>query len=106
MRHFLRPQSVSIGGKVPVTILSNKPTVTIQSTTVNIQNSRSKNNVRNSANEHILYHALKEEQSSATYVQDAQQSGDQDLIQFFGEIHQNASRQADRAKQLLSRAGS
>ncbi len=54
----------------------------------------------------VLYHALKEEQSSATYVQDAQQSGDQDLIQFFGEIHQNASRQADRAKQLLSRASS
>jgi len=54
----------------------------------------------------ILYHALKEEQSSATYVQDAQQSGDQDLIQFFGEVQQNASRQADRAKQLLGRAGS
>ena len=54
----------------------------------------------------ILYHALKEEQSSATYVQDAQKSGDQDLVQFFGEIKQNASRQADRAKELLGRVKS
>jgi hypothetical protein len=54
----------------------------------------------------VLYHALREEQTSAVYVQDAQQSGDQDLVQFFGEVKQNASRQADRAKDLLSRAKS
>jgi hypothetical protein len=54
----------------------------------------------------VLYHALQTEQSSATYVQDAQQSGNQDLAQFFGEVHQNASLQADRAKQLLGRISS
>ena len=51
----------------------------------------------------ILYHALKAEQSSATYVQDAQESGNQDLVQFFGEVKQTATRQADRAKELLGR---
>lgn len=54
----------------------------------------------------VLYHALQEEQASTTYVQDAQQSGDQDLIQFFAEVKQNASRQADRAKSLLGRTQS
>jgi hypothetical protein len=54
----------------------------------------------------ILYHALREEQASATYVQDAQQSGHQDLVQFFGDVKQNATRQADRAKELLGRVGS
>jgi hypothetical protein len=54
----------------------------------------------------ILYHALQTEQSSATYVQDAQHSGNQDLAQFFDQVHQNASLQADRAKQLLGRISS
>jgi hypothetical protein len=54
----------------------------------------------------VLYHALREEQTSATYVQDAQESGNQDLVQFFGEVKQNASRQADRAKDLLGRVKS
>ena len=54
----------------------------------------------------VLYHALKAEQSCVAYVQDAQESGNQDLAQFFGEIKQNASRQAERAKELLSRVGS
>jgi hypothetical protein len=54
----------------------------------------------------VLYHALQAEQSSATYVQDAQRSGNKDLVQFFGEVQQNASRQADKAKQLLKQASS
>jgi hypothetical protein len=54
----------------------------------------------------ILYHALKAEQSSATYVQDAQESGNTDLVQFFGEVKQTATRQADRAKELLGRVKS
>jgi hypothetical protein len=54
----------------------------------------------------VLYHALQAEQTSTTYVEDAQRSGDQDLVQFFGEVKQSASQQADRAKQLLSRASS
>ena len=54
----------------------------------------------------VLYHALKAEQSSATYVQDAQQSGNQELVQFFGEVKQSATQQADRAKELLGRVRS
>jgi len=54
----------------------------------------------------VLYHALQAEQTSATYVQDAQRSGDQDLVQFFGDVQQKAKMQADRAKQLLGRASS
>ena len=54
----------------------------------------------------ILYHALEAEQTSATYVQDAQQSGDQDLIKFFGDVQQDASRQANRAKELIGRTSS
>jgi hypothetical protein len=54
----------------------------------------------------VLYHALQAEQTSANYVQDAQRSGDNDLVQFFGEVQQSASRQADKAKQLLGRAKS
>ena len=54
----------------------------------------------------VLYHALQAEQNSATYVQDAQQAGNQDLVQFFGEVKQNATREADRAKELLGRVKS
>jgi hypothetical protein len=53
----------------------------------------------------VLYHALQTEQSSSTYIQDAQESGKQELVQFFGEVKQTASRQADRAKELLSHTG-
>ncbi len=52
----------------------------------------------------VLYHALEAEQASATYVQDAQRSGNQDLEQFFSEVQQNSSQLADRAKQLLGSA--
>jgi hypothetical protein len=51
----------------------------------------------------VLYHALKAEQSSAIYAQDAQESGNTDLVQFFSEVKQTASQQADRAKELLGR---
>lgn len=54
----------------------------------------------------VLYHALREEQTCVTYAQDAQQSGEQELVQFFAEVKQNASRQADRAKELLGRTKS
>jgi hypothetical protein len=54
----------------------------------------------------VLYHALRAEQTCTTYVEDAQRSGNQELVQFFGEVKLSASQQADRAKELLSRAGS
>ena len=31
----------------------------------------------------VLYHALETAQTSAAYIQDAQQSGNQQLVQFF-----------------------
>jgi rubrerythrin len=54
----------------------------------------------------VLYHALREEQTSAIYAQDAQEAGNQELVQFFSEVKQNSSRQADRAKELLGRVKS
>lgn len=51
----------------------------------------------------ILYHALQGAETYDQYVQDAEQSGDRDLAEFFREVKQENSRRADRAKQLLHR---
>jgi hypothetical protein len=51
----------------------------------------------------IVYHALQGAETDAMYIADAQQSGDQDLVQFFTEVKAENSRRADRAKQLLAR---
>ncbi len=54
----------------------------------------------------ILYHALNGAQTYDTYIRDAQQSGDNDLVQFFREVQQEDQRRSERAKQLLvQRAG-
>ncbi len=53
----------------------------------------------------VLYHTLSAAQTTATYVRDAEQSGDQELVQFFREFQQDTSKHAERAKQLLSRVG-
>jgi hypothetical protein len=50
----------------------------------------------------VLYHALEAAQTSATYIQDAQQSGNQELITFFQQVQVNANQQAQRAQQLLA----
>jgi rubrerythrin len=50
----------------------------------------------------VLYHALETAQTTSAYIQDAQQSGNQDLANFFREIQQTANSQANRARQLLS----
>jgi hypothetical protein len=50
----------------------------------------------------ILYHALEEAQTCAGYIQDAEQSGNQDLVQFFQETRQQATTRAERVRQLLS----
>ncbi len=50
----------------------------------------------------VLYHALESATTVEKYIQDAEQSGNQDLVQFFREV-QNQNRQcADRAKQYLA----
>lgn len=54
----------------------------------------------------ILYHSLNGAQTYDTYIRDAQQSGDNDLAQFFREVQQEDQRRSERAKQLLvQRAG-
>ena len=53
-----------------------------------------------------MYHALNGAQTYDTYISDAEQSGDNDLAQFFRAVQQEDQRRAERAKQLLEqRAG-
>jgi len=51
----------------------------------------------------VLYHTLQASQTFTSYVQDAQQSGNQELAQFFQQIQRQESQWAEQAKQLLSR---
>ena len=48
-----------------------------------------------------LYHTLKNGMANAKYMQDAQQSGDNELIQFFQQIQQENRQRAQRTQQLL-----
>lgn len=50
----------------------------------------------------ILYHALQGAETYQQYVRDAEQRGDQDLSQFFRDVHDEEKRRAERAKQLLA----
>jgi rubrerythrin len=49
----------------------------------------------------VLYHALEAASTAEIYVRDAEQSGQQELAQFFRETQDANRRLADRAKQLL-----
>ena len=49
----------------------------------------------------VLYHSSENIESLNTYVQDAQQEGDQQLVQFFNTILENNSKAAQQAKQML-----
>lgn len=51
----------------------------------------------------ILYHALEGADTYDQYISDAEQSGDQDLAQFFRDTKEEDQRRADRAKQLLAK---
>jgi hypothetical protein len=51
----------------------------------------------------VLYHALEEAQTASAYIQDAQQSGDQQLAQFFQSVQQTANQRAQQAQQMLAR---
>ena len=50
----------------------------------------------------VLYHALEAGQSYTTYIQDAQQAGDQQLAQFFQQLQQQQSQLANQVQQILS----
>ena len=49
----------------------------------------------------VLYHALQGADTCATYLQDAERAGDQDLAPFFREVHGTYQQLADRSKTLL-----
>jgi rubrerythrin len=51
----------------------------------------------------ILYHALQGAETYDQYIQDAEQSGDQDLAGFFRDVKQENAQRAQRAKQILHR---
>ena len=50
----------------------------------------------------VLYHALQGGETCMQYLQDAQQSGDQKLVQFFQEVQECHRHLATRAKEVLA----
>lgn len=50
----------------------------------------------------VLYNALQAAETIDKYISDAQNSGDNQIVQFFQEVKQENTRRADRAKQLLA----
>jgi len=49
----------------------------------------------------VLYHSSENVESLKTYIQDAKQEGDQELVNFFGGILENNLKAAQQAKELL-----
>lgn len=49
-----------------------------------------------------LYHSLESAATYDTYRNDAQQAGDQELVQFFQDVKEQNRQCAERAKQLLA----
>lgn len=51
----------------------------------------------------VLYHSSDNAESLKTYIQDASQEGDQELVDFFETILENNQRAAQQAKEMLVR---
>ena len=49
----------------------------------------------------VLYHSSDNVESLKTYVQDAEQEGDQELVEFFSAVLENNPKAAQRAKEML-----
>jgi hypothetical protein len=49
----------------------------------------------------VLYHALQGADTCATYLQDAEQAGDQELAQFFREVQGTYRQLGEQSKTLL-----
>lgn len=49
------------------------------------------------------YHLLQGAETVSLYIADAEQEGDQELVQFFRETKEEYARRAQQAKQLLAR---
>jgi hypothetical protein len=50
----------------------------------------------------VLYHALQGAETCAQYLEDADEAGDDELVDFLEEVQSDYRRQADRAKELLA----
>jgi rubrerythrin len=50
----------------------------------------------------VLYHTLQGSQTYSTYINDAQQAGDQQLAQFFQQLQQQDNQRAQQAQQMLA----
>ena len=50
----------------------------------------------------VLYHALQGGETAMRYLQDAQETGDQQLVQFFQEVQECHRHLAARAKEVLA----
>ena len=53
----------------------------------------------------VLYNSLQAAQVASVYIQDAQQSGNPQLVQFFQSYQQAANQQAQQVQQILSQVG-
>jgi hypothetical protein len=51
----------------------------------------------------VLYHTLRGSQSIASYIEDARQGGNQELVQFFQQTKEQQDRCAEQAKQWLGK---
>ena len=49
----------------------------------------------------VLYQSSDNVESLKTFVQDAEQESDQELVEFFNEVLENNQRAAQRAKEML-----
>lgn len=54
----------------------------------------------------VLYHSLESGSKIQQYIQDAQQSGNNDLVQFFQQVQQQDKQRAQQAQQILSKISS
>ena len=52
----------------------------------------------------VLYHALQSAQTSAAYIQDAEQAGQQQVVMFFRQLQQDANSQAEQAREQAEQA--
>ena len=50
----------------------------------------------------VLYHALQGAETYEMYINDAEQSGDTELAQYFRDVRNENTKRAERGKQLLS----
>ncbi|MBV6623011.1 MAG: hypothetical protein KI793_08665 [Rivularia sp. (in: Bacteria)] len=59
------------------------------------------------ANEHydlisVIYHSLQNAAACNMYIQDANDSGDRELMEFFQQVKAQSSEQAEQAKKLMA----